>query len=134
MTKHSKKKRSIRRGEQAQAGNLVVFGIRPTAPKTGYGYLEANKRGDDPQPLELCRKSRTAHRLSNTLPKAAIIGIRACFASLAGVMAEKYRISRGKVSGRHLEWAFAKARQEASVMRFEEEHSWPSRISRSTMR
>ena len=26
--------------EQAQAGNLVVFGIRPTAPETGYGYLE----------------------------------------------------------------------------------------------
>ena len=27
--------------EQAQAGNLVVFGIRPTAPETGYGYIEA---------------------------------------------------------------------------------------------
>ena len=26
--------------EQAQNGNLVVFGIRPTAPETGYGYLE----------------------------------------------------------------------------------------------
>ena len=26
--------------EQAQEGNLVVFGIRPTAPEIGYGYIE----------------------------------------------------------------------------------------------
>ena len=31
--------------DQARAGYLVVFGIRPTAPETGYGYLESCKNG-----------------------------------------------------------------------------------------
>ena len=35
--------------EQAQKGNLVVFGIRPTEPKTGYGYLEVAEPGDGPK-------------------------------------------------------------------------------------
>ena len=38
--------------DEAQAGNLVVFGIRPTAPETGYGYLEVAAAGDGPQALE----------------------------------------------------------------------------------
>ena len=38
--------------EQAQAGNLVVLGIRPTAPETGYGYLEVAAAGDNPLPLQ----------------------------------------------------------------------------------
>ena len=38
--------------EQAQAGDLVVFGIRPTAPETGYGYLEVAAAGDGPQALK----------------------------------------------------------------------------------
>ena len=38
--------------EQAHAGNLVVFGIRPTAPETGYGYLEVDAPGDAPQSLK----------------------------------------------------------------------------------
>jgi mannose-1-phosphate guanylyltransferase/mannose-6-phosphate isomerase len=29
--------------ELARAGNLVTFGIKPTAPETGYGYIEAGK-------------------------------------------------------------------------------------------
>ena len=38
--------------EKAQAGNLVVLGIRPTAPETGYGYLEVAAAGDNPMPLQ----------------------------------------------------------------------------------
>lgn len=38
--------------ERAQEGNLVVFGIRPTGPETGYGYLEVAAAGDGPQPLK----------------------------------------------------------------------------------
>ena len=37
--------------EQAQVGNLVVFGVRPTAPQTGYGYLEVAEAGDGSLPL-----------------------------------------------------------------------------------
>ena len=35
---------SRRRREAAKAGRLVTFGITPTEPATGYGYIEA---GDD---------------------------------------------------------------------------------------
>jgi mannose-1-phosphate guanylyltransferase/mannose-6-phosphate isomerase len=39
--------------EAAQAGQLVTFGIQPTHPETGYGYLElsAAPEGDGPVPL-----------------------------------------------------------------------------------
>ncbi|MCO5162789.1 MAG: AGE family epimerase/isomerase [Mesorhizobium sp.] len=30
----------------AEAGQLVVFGVRPTHPETGYGYIEADGAGD----------------------------------------------------------------------------------------
>lgn len=34
---------AVKQGEEfASAGNLTVFGIPPTAPKTGYGYIEAD--------------------------------------------------------------------------------------------
>ncbi len=40
--------RSVRRGmEAAQAGDIVTFGIRPTGPETGYGYI-ATQDGDVP--------------------------------------------------------------------------------------
>ena len=37
---------------QAQAGNLVVFGIRPSAPETCYGYLAVAAASDKPEPLQ----------------------------------------------------------------------------------
>lgn len=39
----------------AQAGRIVTFGITPTRPETGYGYLEPQTGGDDdarPRPLK----------------------------------------------------------------------------------
>ena len=36
---------------QAQKGQLVVFGIHPTAPETGFGYIEVPKVGRDVQPV-----------------------------------------------------------------------------------
>ena len=39
------KKVLLRAEELAQAGNLVAFGITPTSPETGYGYIEAD--GED---------------------------------------------------------------------------------------
>ena len=35
-----------------QEGQLVVFGIRPTTPETGYGYLEVSTMSDMPQALQ----------------------------------------------------------------------------------
>ena len=36
------KKVLLRAQELAEAGNLVTFGITPTSPETGYGYIEAD--------------------------------------------------------------------------------------------
>ena len=36
----------------AQAGSLVTFGIAPTAPHTGYGYIRADLDGDGPVPVK----------------------------------------------------------------------------------
>lgn len=36
---------------QAQKGQLVVFGIQPTSPETGFGYIEVPKVGREVQPV-----------------------------------------------------------------------------------
>lgn len=35
----------------AQRGQLVVFGIQPTGPETGFGYIEVPQVGGEPQPV-----------------------------------------------------------------------------------
>ncbi len=43
--------RMLRRGaELAASGALVTFGVRPTHPATGYGYIECGERQDDAEP------------------------------------------------------------------------------------
>ena len=65
--------------EQAQEGNLVVFGISPTAPETGYGYLEVAAAGDGPKALKSFVEKPDRATLSNISLMGAIIGIRECF-------------------------------------------------------
>ncbi|WP_312796042.1 AGE family epimerase/isomerase [Tianweitania sp.] len=36
----------------AKAGSLVVFGVKPTQPETGYGYIEAPGEGDEPRKVK----------------------------------------------------------------------------------
>jgi len=42
---------AARAAEEAQRGRLVVFGIRPTSPETGFGYIETSQGGGDTQPV-----------------------------------------------------------------------------------
>jgi mannose-1-phosphate guanylyltransferase/mannose-6-phosphate isomerase len=43
---------AVSRGLDAAAeGKLVTFGIVPTAPETGYGYIQAQPEGDAPVPI-----------------------------------------------------------------------------------
>ncbi|SIS87846.1 mannose-1-phosphate guanylyltransferase/mannose-6-phosphate isomerase [Paracoccus saliphilus] len=45
--------RAVREGARlAREGRIVVFGIPPDRPETGYGYLELAETGDGPQPLQ----------------------------------------------------------------------------------
>lgn len=41
---------AMRAVAQARQGRLVVFGIRPSTPETGFGYIEVKRVGQDPQP------------------------------------------------------------------------------------
>lgn len=42
---------ALEAARQAQQGQLVVFGIQPTGPETGFGYIEVAKVGNAPQPV-----------------------------------------------------------------------------------
>lgn len=45
--------RAVERGaEAADQGRIVTFGITPTRPETGYGYMEAEGEGDGPVTLK----------------------------------------------------------------------------------
>ncbi len=56
---------------RAQSGDLVTFGITPTRPETGYGYLElaadANAGADTPQTLARFVEKPDANRAANML-------------------------------------------------------------------
>lgn len=40
-----------RAADEARRGRLVVFGIRPTGPETGFGYIETGQGGGETQPV-----------------------------------------------------------------------------------
>jgi mannose-1-phosphate guanylyltransferase/mannose-6-phosphate isomerase len=42
---------ALQAARHAQQGHLVVFGIQPTGPESGFGYIEVNKVGSVPQPV-----------------------------------------------------------------------------------
>lgn len=43
---------SVKRGlPAAQAGRLVTFGVQPTSPHTGFGYIQAQLEGDSASPV-----------------------------------------------------------------------------------
>ena len=41
-----------RAAEEANRAKLVVVGVRPTGPETGYGYIEVDSVADHPQPVK----------------------------------------------------------------------------------
>ena len=106
--------------EQAQAGNLVVFGIRPTSPETGYGYLEVAAAGDGPQGLKSFVEKPDRETAEQYLTEGRYYWNSGMFCFTAGVMAENMAMHAGNV------WAtsqavFAEAQEDGGVTRFEEE-------------
>ena len=106
--------------EQAQAGNLVVFGIRPTAPKTGYGYLEVSKVGDESQPVKKFVEKPDRSAAEQYLAEGRYYWNSGMFCFTAGVMAKNIEV-HATDAWEASERALAKAHQEESVTRFEEE-------------
>ena len=71
--------------QPAEEGRLVTFGIVPTAPETGYGYIEAKEAFSLGAPL-MCRsnalwRSRIKPLRSSSWPPAASPGTAACSCS-----------------------------------------------------
>lgn len=104
---------------QAQEGNLVVFGIRPTAPETGYGYLEVAAANDKPQPLQNFVEKPNRATAEKYLAEGRYYWNSGMFCFTAGVMAENMAAHAGDVWAGS-EVAFSEAQREASVTRFAE--------------
>jgi mannose-1-phosphate guanylyltransferase len=105
--------------EQAQAGNLVVFGVRPTAPETGYGYLEVAEAADGAQPLQSFVEKPDRATAETYLTEGRYYWNSGMFCFTAGVMAENMAAHAGDVWAAS-ETAFAEAQEEAGVTRFDE--------------
>ena len=106
--------------EQAQAGNLVVFGIRPTAPETGYGYLEVAAQGNSPQALKSFVEKPGRAKAEEYLAAGRYYWNSGMFCFTAGVMAENMAAHAGDVWAAS-KTAFAEAKENAGVTRFAED-------------
>lgn len=106
--------------EQAQAGNLVVFGIRPTGPETGYGYLEVAESIGEPQPLKSFVEKPDRATAEKYLTEGRYFWNSGMFCFTAGVMAKNMATHASDVWAAS-EAAFAEAQEEGGVTRFEED-------------
>ena len=105
--------------EQAQGGSLVVFGIRPTTPETGYGYLEVAGQGDGPQALKSFIEKPNRSTAETYLADGRYYWNSGMFCFTAGVMAEN-TATHAKDVWAASEAAFAEAQEDVGVTRFEE--------------
>ena len=105
---------------QAQLGNLVVFGIRPTAPKTDYGYMEVAEAGDTPQNLLSFVEKPDRATAEKYLAEGRYYWNSGMFCFLADVMAENIAEHAGDVWVA-TEKALERAQVEKRVTRFEEQ-------------
>ena len=106
--------------EQAQQGNLVAFGIRPTAPETGYGYLEVATAGDGPQALKSFVEKPDRATAETYLAEGRYYWNSGMFCFTVGVMAENMAAHAADVWAAS-ESAFAEAQETAGVTRFAED-------------
>ncbi|MDB2668339.1 mannose-1-phosphate guanylyltransferase/mannose-6-phosphate isomerase [Alphaproteobacteria bacterium] len=106
--------------EQAREGNLVVFGIRPTGPETGYGYLEVAATGDGPQALKSFVEKPDRATAQQYLVEGRYYWNSGMFCFTAGVLAENMAIHASDVWSAS-EAAFAEAQEKEGVTRFEED-------------
>ena len=101
--------------EVAATGKLVLFGIRPTAPHTGYGYIRRGARWPVSRahlPSKPSRRSRTRDGAKTTLRPALLLeqrhlraGCRALPRRAGAPRARLPRSSQGGAGGRQKIWA-----------------------------
>ena len=80
---------------RAEGGDLVTFGITPTRPETGYGYLElavgADVSADKPQPLARFVEKPDADRAAEMLAAGRFLWNAGIFLLRADAIVEAYR-------------------------------------------
>ena len=112
--------KAVMQAAQAAAeGNLVVFGIRPTAPETGYGYLEVAAPSDQPQALKSFVEKPDRSTAEQYLAEGRYYWNSGMFCFTAGVMAANLASHAGDVWAAS-ETAFAARTADAAATHFEE--------------
>ena len=66
---------------QAENDNIVIFGVRPTSPETGYGYVKIEKADKVPQAVLSFTEKPDYSTAVGYLSSVSICGTVACFAS-----------------------------------------------------
>ena len=106
--------------ERALENNLVVFGIRPTAPETGYGYLEVAEIADTPLHLERFVEKPDRGTAEGYLAEGNYYWNSGMFCFKSAVMAENLATHAADLWSAS-EDVFSKAIVETNVTRFEED-------------
>lgn len=108
-----------RAAELAEEGDLVVFGIRPTLPETGYGYLEVQETRDVPQSLKSFVEKPDRVTAEKYLSDGRYYWNSGMFCFAAGVMANNISVHADDV-WKASEVAFAESQKEGNVTRFKD--------------
>ncbi|TRW97808.1 mannose-1-phosphate guanylyltransferase/mannose-6-phosphate isomerase [Paracoccus sp. M683] len=74
----------------ARAGRIVTFGITPTRPETGYGYLQVDGTGDGPLPLKRFVEKPDAARATEMLAEGGYLWNAGIFLFAAQTMIDAF--------------------------------------------
>lgn len=75
----------------AQAGRIVTFGIAPTRPETGYGYMEAEEAGEGPVRLKRFVEKPDAENAARMIAQGNYLWNAGIFLFRAQVMIDAFR-------------------------------------------
>jgi len=101
----------------ARAGRIVTFGIEPTRPETGYGYLEIDgEPGDSPAPLRRFVEKPDAETARTMLSEGRFLWNAGIFLFTARTMLEAFR-THAPAFLEPVESALAQARRDLGFLR-----------------
>lgn len=83
--------------KRAAPSDIATFGITPTKPETGYGYLELTK-GGNPQPLARFVEKPDAARAAEMIADGGYLWNAGIFLALAAALIAVYEAKRPKPS------------------------------------
>lgn len=105
---------------RAQAGDLVTFGIRPTRPETGYGYLElasgADPEAAEPQKLARFVEKPDADRAAAMIASGAFLWNAGIFLFSVRTLIEAFRAHAPEILAA-VEAAVAEGREDLDFFR-----------------